>query len=442
MDLPAVFLERMKGELKDEYGDFLQSLQMDEIKALRINPLKSDGALLEDKADKWNISRVEWEENGYYYECKDDSVLPPGKHPLHEAGMYYIQEASAMYPVNVLDPKKGERVLDLCAAPGGKSSQIAAHMDNGGLLVSNEIISSRAAVLSSNIERMGIRNTVVTNMEPEKLAAFFPAFFDRILVDAPCSGEGMFRRGPAAAENWSPENVAMCAQRQAGILDEAAKMLKPGGRRVYSTCTFASAEDEDNIKAFLERYGDYELISSQKLYPHKIKGEGHFVSLLQRKGELSASKSLKIAGKGKIPEEVTVFLKTFLKEGALKAFPEERMFIFGDSVYLAPEGMMKLKGLKVLRPGLQLGILKKNRFEPSHALAMTLRAEDVNNVYNLDAESPEALAYLKGQSLSPDTALPKDGWCLVTFNGISAGLGKRTGNIIKNHYPKGLRINL
>ncbi len=445
MDLPERFLSRMKLSLGDEYGAFLDSMKEPEIKALRINPLKTETELPKELSDRWQTERVPWEEKGFYYNCQEDDVLPPGKHPLHEAGLYYIQEASAMYPVNVLDPQEGEKVLDLCASPGGKSSQIAAHMGNTGLLVSNEVIQSRALVLSSNIERMGISNTLVTNMDAEKLSAFFPAFFDRILVDAPCSGEGMFRRGDTAIENWSEENVKMCAKRQAMILDEAAKMLRPGGIMVYSTCTFAPAEDEDNIAAFLKRHDDYREILSKKLYPHRIKGEGHFVSKLQRLGNggtLIRPKKKPQKGKYKEAEE---FLASFLTEEAMERFPAERLSLFGDSIYLLPEYTPALKGIRVLRPGLQTGVMKKDRFEPAHALAMALRPKDVRNSFDLDAKGPDARAYLGGQSVIIKGSLQdniRDGWCLITFGGISAGMGKKTGNTIKNHYPKGLRQNL
>ncbi len=445
MDLPERFLNRMKSSLGEEYGAFLDCMKEPEIKALRLNPLKYEGELSKELSDRWQTEAVPWEKKGYYYSCQEDDVLPPGKHPLHEAGLYYIQEASAMYPVNVLDPQEGEKVLDLCAAPGGKSTQIAAHMGNTGLLVSNELIPSRALVLSSNIERMGISNTLVTNMEAEKLSAFFPAFFDRILVDAPCSGEGMFRRSDTAVENWSEENVEMCAKRQAMILDEAAKMLRPGGIMVYSTCTFAPAEDEDNIAAFLKRHDDYREILSEKLYPHRIKGEGHFVSKLQRLGgggTLIRPKKKPQVRKYKETEE---FLAAFLTDEAMERFSAERLSVFGDSIYFLPEYTPGLKGIKVLRPGLQAGVMKKDRFEPAHALAMALKAEDVRNSFNLDPEGPGARAYLSGQSVNTE-GLSKDkigdGWCLVTFGGISAGMGKKVGNMIKNHYPRGLRRNL
>ena len=444
MDIPAGFLERMKESLGSGYGAFLECLQKSEVKALRQNPLKLSCGLPESLKAAWCLQNVPWEENGYYYEASED-VMPPGKHPLHDAGAYYIQEASAMYPVNLLSPQRDEKVLDLCAAPGGKSTQIASYMENSGLLVSNEIIRSRAEILSSNIERMGVKNAVVANMEPEEIAAAFPAFFDRVLVDAPCSGEGMMRRGDAARENWSIENVLMCASRQQEILQEAAKCVRPGGKLVYSTCTFSKEEDEDNVESFLSGHPDFSIIKTEKLYPHRIRGEGHFAALFERRGELSLSANYKRKKKsGNIDglKNALGFLEGFLTEEAFDRIDPGRIISFKDSLYLLPEGIADVNGLKVLRPGLCLGSMKKDRFEPAHSLAMSLLPEDAKNTYDLPSDSPEAMDYLSGVSLTvPESAAKelKDGWCIVTIGGISAGLGKKTGTVIKNHYPKGLR---
>ncbi|MBQ7464601.1 MAG: RsmF rRNA methyltransferase first C-terminal domain-containing protein, partial [Lachnospiraceae bacterium] len=422
----------------------LESLHQDEVKALRINPVKGVGSLPDELEDMWHLESVPWEDTGFYYET-EEGVLPPGKHPLHEAGAYYIQEPSAMYPVSLLGPKENERVLDLCASPGGKSTQIVSYMGNTGLLVSNEIIRSRALTLSSNIERMGSKNTVVTNMEPVRLSAALPAFFDRVLVDAPCSGEGMMRRGDAARENWSVENVLMCASRQKEILEEAAKCVRPGGKLVYSTCTFSKEEDEDNVQGFLLEHSDFELIKEEKLYPHVIRGEGHFAALFERKGNADSRidyRCKKNAGSPAGLKAALDFLEDFLTGDAFARMDSGRIICFKDSLYLMPEGLSDIKGLNVIRPGLCLGCMKKDRFEPSHSLAMALLPEDAKNVFVLDPGGPEAAAYLSGVSLnlqdtrSGDIA---DGWCLVTMGKVSAGLGKKTGGTIKNHYPKGLR---
>ncbi|MBO4375163.1 MAG: RsmB/NOP family class I SAM-dependent RNA methyltransferase [Lachnospiraceae bacterium] len=444
MEIPAGFLEKMKESLGDEYGAFLDSLQKEEVKALRLNPLKGIHGLPENLEASWSLQNVPWEENGYYYEISE-GFFPPGKHPLHDAGAYYIQEPSAMFPVSLLSPRKNEKVLDLCAAPGGKSTQTAAFMENTGLLVANEIIRSRAEILSANIERMGVRNAVVANMEPHGIAAAFPAFFDRVLVDAPCSGEGMMRRGDAARENWSTENVRMCASRQEEILNEAAKCVRPGGKLVYSTCTFSKEEDEENVEKFLAGHPDFSIIKTEKLYPHKVRGEGHFAALFERQGDagnLMVYKCKKKSGCLPVPKQALGFLGSFLMQEAYERIDPERIISFKDSLYLLPEGMPDIGGMKVLRPGLCLGCMKKDRFEPAHSLAMALLAEDAQNVCNLPSDSPAAVSYLSGMTLSlsgEEAASLNDGWCLVTIDGISAGLGKKTGPVIKNHYPKGLR---
>jgi NOL1/NOP2/sun family putative RNA methylase len=240
--LPQLFLDRMKQMLEEEYPAFLNSYEDARYQALRINPSKTDTDRFTEETS-FHLQPVPWEANGFYYEKEDQ----PGKHPYHEAGVYYIQEPSAMAPAAYLDAQPGEKVLDLCAAPGGKSTQIAAAMQGKGLLVSNEIHPARAKILSENIERMGIRNAMVTNESPQALASVFTEYFDRIMVDAPCSGEGMFRKNEQACDEWSPENVKTCAARQQEILSCAASMLRPGGRIVYSTCTFAPEENEGTI---------------------------------------------------------------------------------------------------------------------------------------------------------------------------------------------------
>lgn len=348
-----------------------------------------------------------------------------------------------MAPVPLLEVQPGERVLDLCAAPGGKSTQIAAALKGEGLLVSNEIHPARAKILSENVERMGIRNACVTNETPARLAEVFPEYFDRILVDAPCSGEGMFRKNEAACEEWSPENVELCASRQDEILGCAARMLRPGGRLVYSTCTFAPQENEGSISRFVERHPEFSVLDSLRLWPHKIKGEGHFAAVLQKAGEEAVSYRVQSAGgveKG-IPE------KNFAKDWAdYLTFAKETLRVplsgnylkFGDNLYLMPEGMPSLKGLKVLRPGLHIGTLKKNRFEPSHALALALSAEEVLKVWNLSSKEPVIHAYLNGQTFPAEG---EKGWYLICVDGFSIGWGKLAGGIMKNHYPKGLRKN-
>ncbi len=484
--LPEKFLERMQNMLGEEYPAFLESLSGKRYRALRLNPLKTR---IQEGKEKlpFTLSPVPWTKNGFYYEEEEQ----PGKHPYHEAGLYYIQEPSAMAPVPCLmeerasvaaiperqeehvsaaaiperqeEPATPGCVLDLCAAPGGKSTQIAEYMRGRGMLITNEIHPQRAKILSENIERMGISNAIVLNETPESLSKRFIAFFDRILVDAPCSGEGMFRKNDNAGEEWSEENVALCAERQDGILDCAAMMLKPGGRLVYSTCTFAPAEDEGSVSRFLETHPDFCLEKEERLMPHKIKGEGHFLAVLHREGGQLSSAATAGTEKSLTLKDCREFLD-FAKE-ALTIPAEELtagkiLLRFGEQLYLAPAETPSLRGLKVLRPGLHLGTVKKNRFEPSHALALFLKKEQVVHAVNLACDGTAVRKYLEGQTLTigegcdvemahiitrgrmaaeqADVSLPK-GWCLVCVDGYSLGWGKAAGAILKNHYPKGLR---
>lgn len=437
--LPELFLKRMKEMLGEEYGEFLESLGGQQYQALRLNSLKKQGQ--GEVRLPFHMTPVPWAEYGYYYEKEDQ----PGKHPYHDAGLYYIQEPSAMAPVPLLGARPGERILDLCAAPGGKSTQIAADMKGKGILIANEIHPARAKILSENIERMGIVNACVTNEAPACLAESFPEYFDRILVDAPCSGEGMFRKNENACEEWSPENVEICAARQDGILGCAARMLVPGGRIVYSTCTFAPQEDEGSVERFLERHPDFTLKEAKRLWPHKVKGEGHFAAVLEKEGQLPKGyRSMPLSGteKGLLEKEPEEY-RDFVKETLQGDIPEEllpggRYLRFGDNLYLIPEDMPALKGLKVLRPGLHMGTLKKNRFEPAHALALALAPSQVRHVWNLDSAGPKVQAYLNGQTFPAEG---EKGWYLICVDGFGLGWGKLAGGIMKNHYPRGLRVH-
>lgn len=447
VNLPVEFLRRMQENLGEEYPAFLESYQKERVQGLRINTAKiSCEEFL--KLSPFTLSPVGWCETGYYYEAEER----PGKHPYHEAGLYYIQEPSAMAVAELLMPEPGERILDLCAAPGGKTSHIAAKLQGTGFLLSNEIHSQRAKILSQNVERMGLRNVVVTNEASERLADRFSGFFDRIVVDAPCSGEGMFRKDENARAEWSPENVALCAGRQRKILEDADKMLRPGGCMVYSTCTFAHEENEDVIEAFLREHEEYMMLEREvpesfvkcrlpgayRLFPHRLKGEGHFMAVLQ-KGSAGIGRNL--------PEirplrdkKVLADYEEFKKKLGL-AIEGENYHLFGEQLYLVPQGMTDIKGLKVERPGLHLGSFKKRRFEPSHGLALSLQASQVSNSISFPADSAEIRAYLHGESiyLEKYQAELSSGWCLVLVDGFSVGWGKVSNGILKNHYPKGLR---
>lgn len=603
--LPEEFLADMKKLLPgEEYAAFLSSYGQERLFSLRVNPLKcsrevflqcfslpegpgenasgeknsgeenSEGETSGEEKSEGEISGEEnsegeysegakssrgvnvglscglgpvpWEPDGFYY----PEDLRPGKLPWHEAGMYYIQEASAMAPAVLVGAKPGERVLDLCAAPGGKSTKLAACLQGQGILVANEIHPERAKILSANLERMGVRNAVVTNETPRRLASRFPLYFDRIAVDAPCSGEGMFRKEEQALIHWSPENVRMCAQRQLEILEEAAAMLKKGGTLVYSTCTFSREENEDVIAHFLAEHPEFEAVDVRtlmdadlksrgfeygriacgdqddpdrpgrtecffgavRLWPHRIQGEGHFAAVMKKKaadfrggsesgaakafdpgkqeaaagrsgaplfaGEAAAEKRKKnkksrkgaaLAGGNKggcrdPKREQALQLWREFREEALKlsgdSFPEENIILFGETLYLLPfpAGSLPIDGLRVLRPGLALGDVKKGRFMPAHALAMALKREEAAQSISLSGTSPEAYAWIRGEAVRVCRTAPegcadrggdsvlKKGWILVMIDGCGIGWGKIAENpsadgmfMVKNHYPKGLR---
>ena len=477
MNLPIEFEKKMKAFLGDEWDDFLYSYDNNRFQALRFNTLKVQSPeermrilkTLKISSDK----KVSWANEAYYF----DENVRPGKHPYHEMGLYYIQEPSAMSAAALLAPKPGMRVLDLCAAPGGKSTQLATYLGDSGLLVSNEINTQRSRILSQNIERMGIKNAIVTNEDSFVLASHFPGFFNAIQVDAPCSGEGMFRKLPEAIEQWSMENVAICAARQKEILDNAAVMLKPGGTIVYSTCTFSKEENEDVIEYFLERHPDFTLEEMERFWPHKVDGEGHFVAKLVRRGsvnELGAdydvcedscnkvedtglkadrktkknknSKNRKNETKPALTKEnmklLTEFLDETISEDMAAWIKNSRLVMFGEQLYRLPDMEVDIKGLKVQRAGLHIGEFKKQRFEPSHSLALALKLSEAKNVVKLTWDDPQTTGFFNGQSVmlsDEQTAECKKGWALVCVDGYPAGWGKVNGAQVKNHYPKGLR---
>ena len=437
--LPVDFLERQRRLLGDEFHAFLAAYAAPRSAGIRLNPAKRTEPLPEFCGEP-----IPWAQNGFF--LRPD--VRPGLHPYHDAGVYYLQEPSAMAPAALLDAQPGERVLDLCAAPGGKSTQLAAAMQGKGLLVCNEINTKRARILSSNIERLGVTNALVLNAHPAALTARFPAYFDRILVDAPCSGEGMFRKEEAALTDWSVETVQMCAARQYEILCSAAQMLRPGGRLVYSTCTFAPEENEGVVSRFLHAHPAFSIAqldapwlspgrpdwiddpadgiaATFRLWPHRQHGEGQFAAVLEREGD----------AEGCVDTTVLSPLSAPVKEFAAQFGLElpERSVAFGDTIYLVPEGLPDLKGLHVLRAGLELGELRKGRFVPAHALALALR-QFPNSVSYL-ADSREIAAYLRGETLSGEST----GWTLICVDGYPLGWAKGSGGTLKNHYPKGLR---
>ena len=467
---PELFEQRMKSLLGEEYPAYLASYDRPRNVGLRLNPLKTHTP---PDLRCFGLTPIPWEPNGFYY----DPATRPGLSAYHEAGLYYLQEASAMAPAGLLDVRPGMKVLDLCAAPGGKTTQLAAALDGRGLLVCNEINPKRAKILARNIERLAVANALVLNEHPQRLEERFAGFFDRILVDAPCSGEGMFRKEEAAVTDWSPETVEMCANRQVEILRSAAKMLKPGGRLVYSTCTFAPSENEGAVSRFLAEHPDFSVVQTDapwfapgrpdwveypadgiehtfRLWPHLLHGEGHYAAVLEKKmppcakgaaGQSEAGESYAGSrcqrttppsrrGRDTSPcaGEAQALLAKFQKE-TRAALPEGKLLNFGQSLFLVPEEMPELHGLKVLRPGLELGQVLKNRFEPAHAWALWLKT--ANSVADYPADSPEIAAYLRGETLNG----PQTGWTLVQADGLSLGWVKGSGGILKNHFPKALR---
>ena len=438
--LPAEFLNQMQQMLGDETPAFLRAMDDPPALALRLNPRRA-GA--EAEAAEFTDGAVPWAADGRYLR----EGAKPGAAIAHAAGAYYIQEASAMAAAAALDARPGETVLDLCAAPGGKSTQIAAAMNDAGLLVSNDPEPARAKALAGNLERMGASAAVVVSALSDRLAARWPEAFDAVLVDAPCSGEGMFRRDPAARDEWNPAAPAGCAKRQAEILDRAAEMLKPGGRLVYSTCTFNESENEGSVRAFLARRTDFSpedfalpgIGASRegmlRLFPHRLRGDGHFVARLRRSG---AAPERARQSAGKIDPAVQAGLRQL--QGEVCALPEDwlcrRFFARGDRLYCAPLNAPPLDGLRVMSPGLCVLRIGRSHIEPEHALAMALPPELALRRAGLD--EARAAAWLRGEAVDWDG--PR-GWTLVLYRGMPLGWGKCSNGTLKNHLPKGLRRN-
>ena len=437
MSFPEAFCVRMKAMLGEEYDAFIAAFSEEvTYRGVRINTLKT-GACEAVLSKLVNAEPISWCDDGYY---ADEGCIS-GRHAYHAAGLLYFQEPSAMAAVPLAGIKPGMRVLDLCAAPGGKATQAAAALCGEGLLVANEIIPKRAKILAENIERMGIKNAVVTNETPERLLQKFPDFFDCIILDAPCSGEGMFRKEPQAVTEWSEAHSNTCAVRQKHIADCAVGMLADGGRLIYSTCTFAPAENEGVAGYITDTYPEMALIEPEKrglsdgfdelartkrVFPHRARGEGHFYALFQKRGGNRAEpQSVKPV---KSPE-----YEAFCKDN-LKNPPKGILTAFGDRLYLLPEGI-SIDKIKVVRAGLELGEIRKGRFLPAHALALALSTEDFSKTVNFSAESDEIRRYLSGETLTADIS----GWCVVLADGFPLGWAKGSDGVLKNHYPKGLR---
>ncbi len=441
INLPIDFINKMEQLLQDDYPAFLESYSRPSKKGVRLNPLKCTWDILE-KNLPFTLSPSPFSPLSYYIEEEEAKV---GILPLHHAGAFYSQEPSAASAVTVLNPKPGDTILDLCAAPGGKSTQIAGLLDGKGLLWSNEIVKNRANILLSNIERLGVRNAVVSSCHPDVLCSKLAGFFDKVLVDAPCSGEGMFRRDEQAVADWSLEHVKTCAVRQAAILDSAAQAVKENGILVYSTCTFAKEENEDTVSTFLERHPEFELVNSdvtfgrpgiglektRRIYPMDG-GDGHFVAKLHRVKENPNHPKLftpKQKQDVKLAEEL---LNSIMKEPW-----KHEILQVKEQFLLLPNGLPQLDGLGVLRAGVPLGEGKTNRIEPAHGLFMAAKPQDLHQVLSFANDDPSLKQFLKGEEIAVPNHLK--GFTGIAVEGVLTGFGKCSAGRLKNRYPKGLR---
>ena len=435
------FIKNMTDLLGGEVSDFLRALDDDYSAALRINPLRANSAAA---AEGFIADPVLWARYGHY--IKENTR--PGAGLAHFAGAFYIQEASAMLPAAVLDVQPGEKVLDLCAAPGGKSSQMAAALMGEGVLVSNEPDTKRSRMLAGNLERLGVKNAVVVNEYPPKLAEKWPGFFDAILVDAPCSGEGMFRREPDSRDEWQPGSPEGCAKRQAGILDCAAEMLRPGGRMVYSTCTYNTAENENTVAAFLERHPEFiaqdfraEGVGSSeggmlKIYPHRVRGDGQFAALLIKSGDAEPAPLPSPApkkGRQKKPDPAQEALSAFVSQFSDMLPAGGTPVIWGESLAYTPAGAPPIDGIKTVSPGLILAKIIGKRLEPEHQLAMCMET-----LPGCELTDDQAAAFVRGEAVECDSS----GWLVARWQGMPLGWGKASGGVLKNHVPKGIRRNI
>ena len=458
MKLPDEFLAKMENLMeKEEYESFIKELKRKVmIHSLRVNTKKISVAEFR-RLFPYELAPVPWCAEGFYY----PKGLKASKHPFYYAGLYYLQDPSAMLPVVALAPEPGERILDLCSAPGGKATQIGAATRDQSLLVLNDINPKRTKALLKNVENFGLTNFIVTNNQPQDLAAAFPAYFDRVLIDAPCSGEGMFRRESRLTIAWRREyHPQVCAPLQAELLRHAARMVAPGGRIVYSTCTFSPEENELQVKKFLERHPDFELVEidlegvspgreewagdprvrkTARIWPHCARGEGQFAAVFRRAGGGERQERPAWSRPGPSAAELAPFW-SFCHEVGITP-PGGRFHREGDDLFLLPAQLPDLSGLNVIRCGLFLGELRYGHFLPSHPMALALARQEAKRQLALDPEGPEVIKYLKGETLLATAATPSgDGWLLVTTAGFPLGWAKRQGNLVKNYYPPAWRM--
>lgn len=460
--LPEAFLTRMREMLGEDYPAFLESYENPRTYGLRVNTAKISCHEFEQLVP-FPVQRIPWTDNGYFYEAEHS----PSRCPLYQAGLYYLQEPSAMTPAACLPIEPGNLVLDLCAAPGGKATALGSLLNGQGLLVANDISTSRARALLRNVELFGIPNAFVCDEAPEKLAERFSAFFDKIMLDAPCSGEGMFRKEEALARDWTTEKSEELSHIQRRLILNAADMLSPGGMLLYSTCTFAPIEDEGCISYLLENRPEMKLVDIKeyegfspgvpqwgngeeslakcvRIFPHKMQGEGHFLALLQKDG-----KARRVAAPPRTRQNADArkWLGAFLEEIGLRTlggqpFDWNRVEVRGDKVYYLPPVAADFRGLSFLRNGLFLGELKKNRFEPSQPFALAIHKDEAEAVVSLAVSDERLTRYLKGEplQLSPEESAHEKGWHLLCVEGYPLGFGKLVGATLKNKYPAGWRV--
>lgn len=447
MNLPKEYTDAMKELLGGEFEAYLDSFNDKRIYGLRVNNLKIS---TEDflRIAPFKLTPIPWIANGFFYEEEEK----PAKHPYYFAGLYYLQEPSAMTPANLLPVKEGDFVLDMCAAPGGKSTELAAKLGGTGLLVSNDVSASRAKALLKNLELFGVENALITSEETGTLRDTFGEFFDKILIDAPCSGEGMFRKDGKLIKAWEKNGPEFYGAIQREIILDGADLLKPGGYMMYSTCTFSRHEDEETVAYLLAnrpemkvvKASDYEGFSRGfdgmtdciRIFPHKMKGEGHFLTLLQKSGSVEERSKITDLGDGK--KKIAGELADFL-EDVLKPVDTSKIRMVGERAYLLPQGMPDYEKLHILRAGLLLGEVKKNRFEPSQALAMALKKDEFTRCVDLSRDDPNVIKYLKGETIEIEGSTAKQGWNLICVDGFPLGWGKLTGSTLKNKYHAGWR---
>lgn len=443
MIFPEEYTKAMKELLGDEYKEFMDCMEAPNYNGLRVNTNKISCEEFE-KICPFTVRKVPWIENGYYYDTRLDQ---PAKHPYYYAGLYYLQEPSAMTPANRLPVEPGDRVLDLCAAPGGKATELGAKTKGQGILYANDISRTRCRALLKNLELMGIGNLFVTNETPENLAERFPEYFDKILIDAPCSGEGMFRREPSMVGHWEKQGPEFYHKLQKNIVTNAAAMLKEGGMMLYSTCTFSELENEGTIQYLLEQVPEMHVVEMKpyegfapgrngldktvRIFPHKMQGEGHYLALLQKGEAKSQVYTDKKENTDPVPAEAEEFFSHMkIRPGTEFHRDKEHLVAYWD--HTTPE-----RGLHYFRTGLYLGQIKKNRFEPSQTLAMYLKKDDFDQVIDLPASDPRVIKYLKGETIEAEST--GKGYHLVCVDGYPLGWGKYTNHMLKNKYNPGWR---